>query len=393
MTVIETMKNTEATKLPNGWRWVRLGDLFDIKQGVAMSPTRRQGITPHPFLRTLNIKWGSVDLSYLDQMDFSEDEIRDLNLRDGDLLVCEGGDVGRTAMWRGELDNCLYQNHIHRLRRRENNVAPEFYAYWMRAAFTVFQSYKGKEITTTIPNLSGGKVKSFIVPLPPTVAEQERIASILIEQMAAVEKARAAAEARLEAAKALPAAYLRQVFDSDEAKEWPKKRLRDVLRVKSGNFLPANSMNTHGKYPVYGGNGINGYHDSLMFNETKIIIGRVGAQCGCICVSESNAWITDNALYVSEKLIPFDDGFMALLLTQLDLNKKANSMAQPLVTGKIIYDIEVSLPDNDEQKLIAVTLRERFDATKELVAGIEAELETINALPTALLRRAFTGGL
>ena len=152
-------------------------------------------------------------------------------------------------------------------------------------------------------------------------------------------------------------------------------------------------MNTQGKYPVYGGNGINGYHDSFMFKEPKVIIGRVGAQCGCICISEPNAWITDNALYVSEKLIPFDDEFMALLLTQLDLNRKANSMAQPLVTGKIIYDIEVALPDNDEQKQIAVILRERFDATKGLVAGIEAELKTINALPAALLRRAFKGEL
>jgi len=175
-----------------------------------MSPLRRQGVAPRPFLRTLNVLWGFVDLSNLDKMDFTDDEVASLNLRNGDLLVCEGGDVGRTAIWRGDLDVCLYQNHIHRLRRRDD-VIPDFYLYWMQAAFKVFQSYKGKEITTTIPNLSGGQLKSFLVPLPP-INEQKRIASLFSEKMAAVEKTVQTLQQELDAINALPAALLRRAF-------------------------------------------------------------------------------------------------------------------------------------------------------------------------------------
>ena len=200
-------KSTEAKE----WRRVRLGDVFDVKQGVAMSPSRRQGIAPHPFLRTLNVLWGSVDLSNLDKMDFTDDEVASLNLRNGDLLVCEGGDVGRTAIWRGELNNCLYQNHIHRLRRRDDTVIPDFYVYWMQAAFKVFQLYKGKEVTTTIPNLSGGQLKSFLVPLP-TTGEQKHITSLLSDQLASAGEIAQTIQQEAETINALPAALFRRAF-------------------------------------------------------------------------------------------------------------------------------------------------------------------------------------
>lgn len=156
-----------------GWRWVRLGDIFETQQGVSMSPKRRIGISPYPFLRTLNVRWGYVDTSNLDHMDFSKEEVSRLALRPGDLLVCEGGEVGRTAIWKGEVETCLYQNHIHRLRQREDEVVPEFYMFWMEAAFKVFGLYKGQESKTAIPNLSSGRLNQFKIPLP-SFEEQKR---------------------------------------------------------------------------------------------------------------------------------------------------------------------------------------------------------------------------
>jgi len=108
----QVFESEEAKK----WERKRLGEIFIVQQGVAMSPKRRLGVSPYPFLRTLNVLWGRVDLSTLDKMDFTNEEIMKFCLKPGDLLVCEGGEVGRTAIWRGELDICLYQNHIHRLR-------------------------------------------------------------------------------------------------------------------------------------------------------------------------------------------------------------------------------------------------------------------------------------
>jgi len=203
----QVFESEEAKK----WERRRLGELFDVQQGVAMSPERREGRTPYPFLRTLNVLWGCVDLSMLDKMDFTDEEVSKLSLKPGDLLVCEGGEVGRTAIWRGEMDTCLYQNHIHRLRKLNDTIVPQFYMYWMQAAFQVFGSYSGEESKTTIPNLSGNRLKSFMFPLPPT-EEQKRIAAEFKDQMAGVEKLKASIEKELEGINTLPQAILRKAF-------------------------------------------------------------------------------------------------------------------------------------------------------------------------------------
>lgn len=206
----QVFESEEAKK----WERRRLGEVFDVQQGVAMSPYRREGVSPRPFLRTLNVLWGRVDLSTLDKMDFTDEEVSKLSLKPGDLLVCEGGEVGRTAIWRGEIDACLYQNHIHRLRKLNDTIVPEFFMYWMQAAFQVFGSYSGEESITTIPNLSGNRLKSFLVPLP-TTEEQRRIALELSEKMANAEKLKATIEKQLEAIKALPQAILRKAFSGE----------------------------------------------------------------------------------------------------------------------------------------------------------------------------------
>jgi type I restriction enzyme S subunit len=167
-----------GTQLPDGWQWVKLGEIFEVQQGVSMSPRRRLGRNPIPFLRTSNILWGSIDLSSIDEMDFTDEEVKKLCLQPGDLLVCEGGEVGRTAIWEGQLPLVLYQNHIHRLRRFSDQIEPRFFMYWMQAAYQVFQHYQGAESRTAIPNLSGSRLKQFIVPLPP-LQEQKRIVAHL----------------------------------------------------------------------------------------------------------------------------------------------------------------------------------------------------------------------
>jgi type I restriction enzyme S subunit len=119
---------TELGPLPVEWRVVRLGEIFEIQQGKALSPTTRAGTRKCPFLRTANIFWGTIDLTVLDEMHFEPIEEQRLALQTGDLLVCEGGDIGRTAMWEGQLPLCLYQNHLHHLRPiRVHGVEPAFY--------------------------------------------------------------------------------------------------------------------------------------------------------------------------------------------------------------------------------------------------------------------------
>ena len=179
-------KETEIGPLPEGWSVSSLGKLFDIQQGKAMSEESRKGPIQIPFLRTSNVLWGKIDLLTVDTMHFAEEEAKKYALRAEDLLVCEGGEVGRAAIWNNDLLGCLYQNHIHRLRRATDDIEPRFFMYWLQEAILHRNIYEGAANKTTIPNLSSARLKEFVVPLPP-LPEQRAIAAVLSKIQSASE--------------------------------------------------------------------------------------------------------------------------------------------------------------------------------------------------------------
>src|SRR5574341_274645 len=179
-------KKTEIGEIPSNWNLSYIGEVFDVQQGKALSPDARKGISSRPFLRTANVLWGQLDLKFVDQMDFTDKEVKKLALQPGDLLVCEGGEIGRTAIWNGEISDCLYQNHIHRLRKRDSDIEPAFTMYWMQAAFLHLNLYGGVGNRTTIPNLSGARLKQLSIPKPP-LQEQRAIAGVLAKIQDAME--------------------------------------------------------------------------------------------------------------------------------------------------------------------------------------------------------------
>src|SRR2546422_10638436 len=117
------------------WTWRPLGELFNIGAGKTMSVAARTGTNKVPFLRTSNVLWDEIDLSELDEMSMSPEELAEKSLRPGDLLVCEGGDIGRAALWQGERQVMSFQNHLHRLRPLVSDVEPRFYVYFLQSAF------------------------------------------------------------------------------------------------------------------------------------------------------------------------------------------------------------------------------------------------------------------
>lgn len=193
--------------LPSEWKICKLQDLFSIQQGKALSKKYRNGKSPFPFLRTANILWGKLELIPLDEMDFTEQERERYALMPGDLLVCEGGDIGRTAIWNGEIQDCYFQNHIHRLRTDRDYVVPRFYMYWMQAAIKQLRLYTGEGNITTIANLSKSRLGSFIVPLPP-LKEQSAISGILSLAQEAIE----ATEKVISATKELKKSLMQYLF-------------------------------------------------------------------------------------------------------------------------------------------------------------------------------------
>ena len=162
----------------DAWTWRSLGELFEIGAGKTMSAAARSGTDKTPFLRTSNVLWNQIDLSAVDEMSIPDHELQTKLLRPGDLLVCEGGEIGRAAIWNGEVETMSFQNHLHRLRPIVEEVEPRFYVYLLQSAFTQLGIFEGAGNKTTIPNLSRSRLAALHVPRP-MLDEQQAITAAL----------------------------------------------------------------------------------------------------------------------------------------------------------------------------------------------------------------------
>jgi len=167
------------------WKTVRLDSIFDIQQGKQVSESNRVGANQRPFLRTANVFWGKLSLKNLDHMNFTEAEETRYALRDGDILVCEGGDVGRSTIWHNEIENCYHQNHLHRLRKINNNTDENFVLRWLQYQIVDNKILTGRANSTTIPNLSKSRLSELEITLP-GVSEQKAISNVLTTTQGAI---------------------------------------------------------------------------------------------------------------------------------------------------------------------------------------------------------------
>ena len=154
--------------LPETWEWIRLGTLFHHNTGKALNSSNIKGIK-RQYITTSNLYWGYFKLDCLREMFFTDEEAEKCSVHKGDLLVCEGGDIGRAAIWNFDYSMCI-QNHIHKL-RPYYPLNIDFYYY-------IFYVYKNSSLIggkgIGIQGLSSNALDRLIIPLPP-IKEQNRI--------------------------------------------------------------------------------------------------------------------------------------------------------------------------------------------------------------------------
>lgn len=360
-------RDTELGPLPEAWRVVRLGEVFDIQQGKSLSPKSRTGPRMRPFLRTANVYWGYIDLTSVDEMHFDELEEQRLALRPGDLLVCEGGDIGRTALWEGQLPLCLYQNHLHRLRSPREDVFPLFYMYWMQAAWTLLALYGGSGNKTTIPNLSQSRLAAFPIPLPP-LAEQRAIAHVL----RTVQRAKEASERVVAALKELKKSLMRHLFtygpvpvsvgaqravplqDTELGPlpvHWQVVRLGEVAEIRYGKAKPE----SFGTVPVIGSGGIYGWTDKPLIDFPSLVVGRKGT-AGQVWLTEEPCWPSDTTFYLRWKQ-EVDVRFVHGYFLVNPLSGEHAKTTLPSLQRPDVENYPIPLPPLAEQHEIARILR------------------------------------
>ena len=170
----EITEDEKPFETPQSWKWVYLGDVFDHNTGKALNGSDDNGVSL-TYITTSNLYWDHFELDHLKTMPFTDDEITKCTVHQGDLLVCEGGDIGRSAIWNFDYDMRI-QNHIHRLRPYVNIDVRYFYYVMMYLKNN--GSIRGRGIG--LQGLSSKALHVIRVPLPP-LAEQKRIVAKLEE--------------------------------------------------------------------------------------------------------------------------------------------------------------------------------------------------------------------
>lgn len=157
-------------EIPQNWTWCYLEDIAIDDLGKTLDKVKNRG-EYYPYLRSINVRWGDVNLDDLKEMRFEDKELSQYRIKKYDLLICEGGEAGRCAVWSRE-DNILYQNAIHRV-RFYGNINSYFYMYVLHL-YNDMQILEKYSKGVTISHLTKSSLNKIPLPLPP-LKEQRRI--------------------------------------------------------------------------------------------------------------------------------------------------------------------------------------------------------------------------
>lgn len=172
-------------EVPDHWVICALAYRYDVALGKMLDEKRVSGEHLAPYLRNVDVQWGRINTEALPQMDFSGADVSRYGLRSGDLLVCEGGEIGRAAIWEGQLAECYYQKALHRLRPHSGEDTPRFFQYVLRSA-VAHGAFAGMGGKATIAHLPAESFRRVLFPFPP-VQEQLAVASFLDRETARID--------------------------------------------------------------------------------------------------------------------------------------------------------------------------------------------------------------
>jgi type I restriction enzyme S subunit len=162
--------------IPKHWTMPPVGANFDVILGKMVNPEATAAAERFPYLRNTNVKWDSFDTSDVEEMGFSPSERIKYSLRKGDCLVCEGGEVGRAAIWDRDNEELYFQKAVHRVRPRRE-ASTRFLMYCLRAA-AKREVFRIEGNQATIVHLTAEKLRVHRFPWPPPVEQDQIVARL-----------------------------------------------------------------------------------------------------------------------------------------------------------------------------------------------------------------------
>ena len=333
------------------WEKVRLGDVTDSCLGKMLDKAKNKG-EYQPYLANVDVRWGSFNLDNLSEMRFEDNEQERYGLKYGDLVICEGGEPGRCAIWKDQIPNMKIQKALHRVRVHDC-LDYRFLYYWFLLAGktgALEQYFTG----ATIKHMPGEKLRSVLIDMPP-IEVQRHIANILWVYDDLIENNQKQIKLLEEAAQRLYKEWFVDLrFPGHETtpivdgvpEGWTWGTLADISVFKRGKTITRDQVN-EGVIPVIAG-GLEPayYHDTPNTNVPVVTVSGSGANAGFTRMYHTRVWASDCS-YIDAtvtKNIAWVYCFLKGNKASIDAMQKG--AAQPHVYAKDLNAMKALFPDD-----------------------------------------------
>ncbi len=412
-------RREKSNHLLVGWQTKTIGELADTQLGKMLNKAKQTGENTTPYLRSINVQWGRIDVSDLNQMDILPSELDKFTVKKGDLLICEGGESGRVAIWEKE-ESIGFQNALHRVRSKNEVTNRYLYYYfeWLVTNQLIEHLFNG----VTIKHFPQENLRSVEVSYPP-IDEQHNIVELLEAHLSRLDLALAdVKQAKVKAAqfrRSLLQAGLSGFFNKgprDEStglpKTWRLRTLADVADWTSGG-TPSSKDSS-----LYGGDipwiVIGDLTEGVVFKTEKkitqkgldsssakklpagtVMLAMYGASIGRTGVM-GKEMSTNQAIACG---FPKDEAIIGqylLYFLQSQKNEFINAGkggAQPNISQGVVKSWQIPLPPKDEQLQIISEIERQLEHLEQANKVTETLLKESTGLRRSLLQAAFTGQL
>jgi len=386
--------------VPEHWEVLAIKRLSSIKRGASPRPIDDPKYfdddAPYSWVRIADVTASERYLERTTQRLSSLGKSLSVPLEPGELFLSIAGSVGKPIIT--QIKCCIHDGFVYFPTYKGGT---EFLYY----VFASGQPYLGLGKLGTQLNLNTDTVGSIHIGYPCFV-ERKAIAAFLDRETGRIDgliaKKQRQIELFAEKRSALISRAVTKGLDpnapmkpsgidwlGDVPDHWKVMSLRRILRVSSGDMTSASDFIDAG-YPVFGGNGFRGYIDRWNTEPNTIIIGRYGALCGNVRVTNERIWATEHAFRVIP-LARFHARFLASVIETLDLNKFSARTAQPGLNSDMVRNNTVGMPPLAEQQAIVDVLASETARIDGLIAKVRYSIEKLQEYRTALISAAVTG--
>ena len=386
-------------EIPEDWEVGRIGELYT---------ERKEKVSDKDFMPlSVTMKGILPQLASAAKSDAHDD--RKL-VRKGDFAINSRSDR-RGSCGISDYDGSV--SLINTILTPRNNMNPNYYNWLFHTTLFADEFYKwGHGIVDDLWTTNWSDMKNITIPVP-LVTTQQQIADFLDKKCSEIDSVISKTRETIEEYKKLKHSIITEVvtgnvkiengkvcgkYDTykdsgiewigEIPSEWEVIKCKHLLEVKSGDAIRNELLSSNGKYQVFGGGEILGYTDVYNANESNLLIGRVGARCGCVTRPFNKVFATDNALVV----IPKDNrNFLYYVFISFDLNRLNTSNAQPLITSSKVKNITIPVPLVTTQQQISDFLDKKCSEIDKLITKKEQLVVELESYKKSLIYEVVTG--